>query len=174
MKIINNDKEKLLTEQIKIRKYNKNLADENSKIVDKNNMKWSISVFASVFVIFTILILIPIRFDSFILETFRCVFITAISILLGIPIGSFVIKKFYKPLLGIIKETESMHVTNLLNTYNPLAVARKGNNYLLVLEDKTTKVVLREIINFTYIEKTNINEIILDVDNEKLYIPYKK
>lgn len=174
MKIINNNKDLLIEEQLEIRKYNKDLENKNANIIDKNNIKWSISVFISVAIIFVILLLIPLPINSFILETLKCVIITALSILFGITLGTKIVMPFYKPLLSIKKETEAMHVSNLLNTYNPLAVARKGNNYLLVLEDRKTKVVLREIINFRYIEKTNINEIILDVDNEKLYIPYRK
>lgn len=174
LKIINNKQEELLKAQEEIAQYNSDLKDINSKIIDDNNVKWSLSVVISVIVMFIVLSILPIKLSNAYLTIFKCVIITIVSLVFGIFIGTKIMLPFYKPLEGIKHETESMHLAYLLNKYKPLAVARKGENYLLVLENKTTKIVVREVINFCYIEKTNINEIILDIDNEKLYVPYKK
>lgn len=174
MKIINNNQKELLEEQKEIRLYNKELKEINATIIDNNNIKWSVSVFSSVLVTFIILSLITPNADTSLMMALKCLLITAFSLILGVLAGSKIIMPFYKPLQGVRKETEAMHLAYLLDKYKPLAVARKGENYLLVLEDKLTKVVVREIICFRYVEKTNINEIILDIDNEKLYVPYRK
>lgn len=174
MKIINNNQKELLEKQKEIKLYNKELKEINANIIDNNNTKWSISVFSSVFVTFIILSLITPSVDTTLMMALKCILITGFSLIIGIMVGSKIIMPFYKPLQGIKKETDAMHLAYLLDKYKPLAVARKGENYLLVLEDKLTKIIVREIICFRYIEKTNINEIILDIDNEKLYIPYKK
>lgn len=175
MKIINTRKEELLSEKREIYKFNKKLKDINESIVDKNNMTWVSSVLLSVAVIFIGLALIPINTNGFwIYDLIRYFTITILSIIIGVLIGTKLSIPFYRPLLGIKRETESMHVAYLLYKYNPMAIARKGESYLLVLEDKNTKVIMKEVIMFKHIEKTNINEIILDVDKERLYIPYKK
>ena len=174
LKIINNRQEELLKAQEEITQYNDELKNINAKIMDDNNVKWSLSVVISVIVMFIFLSVLPIKLDNIYLTVFKCVIITALSLIFGVFIGTKIMLPFYKPLEGIKHETESMHLAYLLNKYKPLAVARKGENYLLVLENRTTKIVVREMINLKYIEKTNINEIILDIDNEKLYIPYKK
>lgn len=174
LKIINNKQQALLDEQKAIRLYNKELKETNANIIENNNIKWSISVFASVLTTFIALSLISGGTKDPIILALKCIIITVFSLIFGVLIGSKIVMPFYKQLESMRHETESMHLAYLLDKYSPLAVARKGENYLLVLEDKNTKVVVRENINFQYVEKTNINEIILDIDNEKLYVPYRK
>lgn len=172
MKIINTKKEELLQEQKDICIYNKQLSDINEKIIDKNNTKWMISVFLSAATIYILLLVFSMNINGIFIEPIKYIIITMLSVSIGIIIGSRIIIPFYKPLLRVKKETKGMHIALLLNKYNPIAIARKGEKYLLLLENKDTKVVMREIITFKYIEKTNISEIVLDVDNERLYIPY--
>lgn len=174
MKIINTRQEQLLKEKHEIRRYNKTLAQVNANIIETNNIKWATSIFLCVAVVFIVLSILPVETESELFKAMKHVIVTVASLLLGVPIGSRIVMPFYQQLQGIKYETESMHVAAVLNKYKPLAIARKGVNYLLVLEDRETKVVVREVIRFKYVEKTNINEIILDVDNEKLLIPYRK
>lgn len=172
MKIINTKKEELLQEQKDICIYNKQLGNINEKIIDKNNTKWMISVFLSAATIYILLLVFSMNISGVFIEPIKYIVITMLSVSIGIIIGSRIIIPFYKPLLRVKKETKAMHIALLLNKYNPIAIARKGEKYLLLLENKDTKVVMKEIITFKYIEKTNISEIVLDVDNERLYIPY--
>lgn len=174
MRIVNTKSEELLEEQKQIRRFNSRLPEINEEIIELNNVKWMASIFTTVPAIFILLLFIPFQTTGLIFEILRYVGITALSITVGITLGTKIAAPFYRPLQNAKQETEGMYIANLLNKYNPMAVAKKGGNYLLVLEDKTTKIIMREIIMFKHIEKTNINEIILDVDNERLYIPYKR
>lgn len=174
MRIVNTKSKELLEEQKQIRKYNNRLPEINEEIIELNNIKWMSSIFVTVPAIFVLLLFIPFKSTGLLLDILRYTSITALSITIGIALGTKIAALFYRPLQNAKHETESMHIAHLLNKYNPMAVAKKGNNYLLVLEDKVTKIIMNEVIMFKHIEKTNINEIILDVDNERLYIPYKR
>lgn len=171
MKIINNKREELVKQQKEIREYNKELSNTNTDIIENNNLKWSISVFCSVILLFIIFAIITADI-SFI--AIKYIFITILSLISGMALGTKIASSLYKPLESVRHETVSMRLSYLLTKYKPLAIARKGNNYLLVMEDKDTKVAIREFLDIRYVEKTNINEIVLDVDNETLYLPYKK
>lgn len=173
MKIINTKSEELLRERKEIRHYNKKLPEINENIIEMNNAKWLICIFITVPAIFILLLFVPFNTDTFAMEIIRYTGITALSITIGIILGTKIAAPFYRPLQSAKVETEAMYMANLLYKYTPKAVARKGASYLLVLEDKKTKLLMREVIIFKPIEKSNINEIILDIDKERLYVPKK-
>lgn len=173
MKIINTKSEELLKERKEIRQYNKKLPEINENIMEMNNAKWLICIFIAVPAIFILLLFIPFNTDTFVMEIIRYTGITALSITIGIILGTKIAAPLYRPLQNARHETEAMYMANLLYKYNPVAVAKKGPSYLLILEDKKSKLIIREIIIFKHIEKSNINEIILDIDKERLYVPKK-